>query len=102
MTSFIEKLHGYKPHVIDSFYKAWDGDKVNLYGRQFTINVDFIAEVTRLPNEGMKFFKKKKASNEAIKHLPKNDQEDEKLVKVGNFYDLAQVKDIWQEFLTCV
>lgn len=59
VASFIEKLHGHKPHVADSFYKSWDGDKVTLYGRQFTINAKFIAEVTGLPNEGMNFFKEK-------------------------------------------
>lgn len=66
-----------------------------IYGRKFTINVDFITKVIGLLNEGMKFFKQKNASEEAVKGFPKNDQEDAKLVKVGNFYDLSQIKDIW-------
>ena len=102
VTNYIEKLHGYKPHVIENFYKAWDSDKAILYGRKFILNVDFIVEVTRLTNEGMIFFKKKKYLEEVIKHFPKNDQEEVRLVNVGNFYDLSQIKDIWQEVLTCV
>lgn len=31
VTSFIKKIHGYKPHLMDSFYKAWDSDKNNLW-----------------------------------------------------------------------
>lgn len=88
VTTFIEKLHGHKQHVTERFYKEWEGNKVNLFGRQFTINAEVITEITGLPNEGMKFFKQKKVAEEVVRKFPKNDQEENDLEKVGNFYDL--------------
>ena len=67
MTTYIEKLRGFKPHITEYFFKNWSGERVSLHGVTADLTRDFIAEIIGLPKEGMKFKKETNISNVAIK-----------------------------------
>ena len=52
---------------------------------------DFIAEVTRLPKEGIKFSKETSISNAVFKKFPKIENEEKSLEKNGDFYEQGQI-----------
>ena len=56
---------------------------------------DFIAKVTRLLKEGLKFSKEMSISNVAFRKFPKKDALEKNLEKNGDFYELGQIKVIW-------
>ena len=53
MTVYIEKLHGFKPHIIDYFFKNWSRERVSLHGVVVYLIEKFIAEIIGLPMEGI-------------------------------------------------
>ena len=61
---------------------------------------DFIVEVTRLPNKGLKFSKETTISNAAFKKFPKIEAKEKKLEENGDFYKLKQTKVIWRDVLS--
>ena len=62
---------------------------------------DFIAEVIGLPKDGLKYSKKMSISNATFKKFPKTEEE-KKLEKNGDFYELNQIKVIWRDVLSCL
>lgn len=63
---------------------------------------NFVAKVTGLPKEGLKFRKETSISNATFKKFPKTKAEEKKLEKNGDFYELKQVKVIWRDVLSCI
>lgn len=45
---YLDKLNGYKPHVIEAFFKKWVGEEVTLIGVSALITKEFIVEITSL------------------------------------------------------
>ena len=84
------------------FFKNWSKERVTLHGVTVDLIEEFIVEITGLPMEGLKFRKETSISKDAFKKFPKNEEEEKKLVKNGDFYDLDQIKVIWQDVLSCV
>ena len=101
VTTYIERLHGYKPHITKSFFKNWFEDRVTLHGVTVKLTEDFIAKVIGLPNEGLKFNKETSISNAAFKKFPKREDKEKRLKKNGDFYELKQIKVIWRDVLSC-
>ncbi len=102
MTTYIERLHGYKPHIIEVFFKKWFEDSITLHGVMVKLNEEFIAEVTWLPMEGIKFSKEISISNATFKKFPKMEAEEKNLEKNRDFYELNQIKVIWKDVLSCI
>jgi hypothetical protein len=102
VTPYLEHLHGFKPHVTEAFLKNWFEDRVTMHGVTVHITEDFIAEVTGLPKEGMKFSKETGISNTTFKKFPKIEEEEKKMEKNGDFYELNQIKVIWRDVLLCI
>ena len=94
VTTYLECLHGYKPHITKAFFKNWFEERVNLHGVIVYLTKDFITEVTRLPKEGIKFSKETSISNAAFKKFPKTEAKEKNLEKNGDFYELNQIKVI--------
>ena len=86
VTNYIEKLHGYKPHIIENFFKNWIEERVTLHGVMVNLSEKFIAEITGFPLEGLKFSKETSISNAAFKKILKTDDEEKNLEKSGDFY----------------
>ena len=61
---------------------------MSLHGVIVKLMEDFIAEVTGLPMEGIKFTKQKRISNAAYKKFPKTEEEEKNLEKSGDFFDI--------------
>ena len=55
---------------------------------------DFIAKVTGLPMDGIKFTKQKRISNVVYKKFPKMEEEEKNLEKSRDFFDMDQIKTI--------
>ena len=87
---------------MDAFVKTWIDERLTLHGVMVHLTEDFIAEVTGLPKEGIKFNKETGISNAAIKKFLKTKEEEKKLEKNGDFYELNQIKFIWGDVLSCI
>ena len=83
VTNYLEHLHGFKPHVTIVFLKNWTEDRVSLHGVTVHLTKEFIAKVTGLPMEGIKFSKEISISNIAFKKFPKMEVEEKNLEKMG-------------------
>lgn len=102
MIVYIEKWHDFKPHITDDFFKNWSAERVTLHGVTMELIEEFIAKISGLPMEGLKFKKETNISNVVFKRFPKNEKEEKKLVKDGDFCDLDQIKVIRQDVLSSV
>ena len=101
MTNYLEHLHRFKPHVTTAFFKNWTEDRVSLHGFTVHMSEKFIAEITGLPMEDIKFRKQTSILNVAFKKFPKTKAKEKNLEKNGDFYELDQIKTIWQDVLSC-
>lgn len=97
----MEKLHRSKKSVSHGFAKGWSNNKVSLFGQTWKLDEDLVAEVTRLQEEGTKFYRDRKFSVEATKNFPKNDEERAQFAQKENvFYQLPyQVNFFRQKML---
>ena len=68
---YIHRLHGYKPHIIDSFFKKWFEDRVTLHGVMLKLTKELIAKIIGLLMKGIKFSKKTSISNATFKKFSK-------------------------------
>lgn len=102
MTPYLDSLHGSKMHVTEAFFKNWVEERVLLHGVTVYISEDFIVEITSLLMEGLKFRKETTISNVTFKKFLKTEEEEKKLEKDGDLYELKQIKVIWCEVLSCI
>ena len=70
-----------------------------MHGVTMDLSEDFIAKVIGLPKEGIKFIKETNISNTTFKNFLKIDEEEKNLEKNGEFYEIGQIKVIWQDML---
>lgn len=89
--SFIKKLHGWDPKIIDLMVKSWKDGKVKIDGIDFQVNEGVIAEVIDSPNQGIKLFRDKKISLNVVKDFTKDAKEMKELVKTGAYYEPASI-----------
>ena len=99
--AYIDKLQGYKPHITKSFKNRIE-DRVMLHGVTMKFSEEFITKIMGLPMEGLKFSKETSILNVSFKKFPKTNEEEKKMEKNGNFYDLIQIKVIWRDVLSCI
>lgn len=92
--TYIERLHGYKPHITEIFFKNLFEERVTLHGVMVNLTEEFIFELTGLPMEGIKFSKETSISNMTFKKFPKTEAKEKNLEKNGDLYDLKQIKVI--------
>ena len=83
------------------FKKCFE-DRVTLHGVIVNLTKYCIAEVTGLSKEGIKFNKETRISNAAFKKFPKTKVEEKNLEKIGDFYELNQIKVTWRDVLSCI
>lgn len=102
VTSYLERLNGFKSYITMAFFKNWSNDRVTLHGVTVKLTEEFIAEITGLPTEGIKFTKQTSILNAAFKNFPKMEEEEKILEKSGNFFDMHQIKEIWRDVLGCI
>ena len=62
---FLHKLYGYNMEVRRQFAESFDGQKAQIKNLTLSISEDFIAQVTRLPQIGEKWFKKQHMDEKA-------------------------------------
>lgn len=58
-----------------------------------------ITEVTKIPQEGINFYRDKKMSANAISEFVKDDAERKKLIKVNTYYEMESIKKLWRYIL---
>lgn len=102
VTTYLERLHGFKPHITMTFFKNWSDDRVTLHGVTVKLTEDFIAEIMGLPTVGIKFTKQTSILNAAYKKFPKTEAEEKQLEKSADFFDVQQIKEIWRDVLCCI
>ena len=73
MIEYIEKLHGYNPHIFEYFLKNWTEEMIIMYGVTMNLTEDFIVEITSLPKGGINFIKETSISNATFKKFLKDD-----------------------------
>lgn len=62
-----------------------------------------IGEVTWLSTEGVKFFRDRNFSDEAVLKFPETKEEREALVKIcSSYFDVGTIKTIWREVLIII
>jgi len=57
--NFIEKIDGYHKEITKSFSRSFDGTKVDIGDIKFAVAKSYIAEATKLPRLGERWFKNK-------------------------------------------
>lgn len=75
----------------------WFEDRVSMHGVTVHLIEEFIVEVMRLLKEGMKFRKEIYISNAGFKKNMKIEEEEKKMDKNKDFYELNQIKVIWRD-----
>lgn len=72
---------------------SWKDGRVKIYGVSYVVNVEVIAHVTEILDEGLKFFRDKTFSADAVKDFAKNMDEKE-LVKSETYYEMDSIKKL--------
>ena len=99
---YIDKLHGYDKEVTKIMVNSRTDGHVKIDGVSHQVSVGTIALVTKIPNEGIKFYRDKKMSANAIKDFTKNTDEKKKLVKNETYYEMDSIKKLWRYVLRVV
>ena len=66
---------------MEYFFWNWKQDKVTMHGATIKLTEEFIAEITGLPMEGIKYKKDTSILNAMFKQFLKNEKEEKRLVK---------------------
>ena len=78
---------------------SWKDGKVKVNRTYFQITEEVIAAVAEIPREGIKFFRDKKMSMNAVDNFVKNLKEEKRLVKSETFYEYNSIKKLWRYML---
>ena len=81
---------------------TWKNERVKIDGVTHHINEDLIAQVTEIPLEGIKFYRDKKMSANAVNEFVKDDTERNKLVKAETYYKMESIKKLWRYVLRVI
>jgi hypothetical protein len=66
---------------MNNIVKTWKEGRVKINGVSFQITEEVVAAVTKIPMEGIKFFRDKKLSMIAVNDFVKSPEEKKELVK---------------------
>ena len=72
ITSYIERLHGWKPSVTKLIVKNWNEGTVEIDGVEFSVMEEIISHVTGIPITGKKFYRDRKIFGQAVAKFTKN------------------------------
>ena len=95
----MEKLHGFDVGVMKVMVESWSNGRVKIDGVTHQISKGLIAEVTEILQNGIKFYRDKKMSANAINEFIKDDEERDKLMKIDTYYDIESIKKLWRYVL---
>ena len=62
IANYIAKLHGYDFAITNLMVNSWKDGRVKIYGVSYHVNVEVISQVTKIPDEDLKFYRDKKVS----------------------------------------
>ena len=99
---YIENLHGFDKDVTNIMVNSWKAGHVKIDGVSHQVNADIIAEITKIPNERINFYRDKKLSANALRDFTKDAAERKKLVKVETYYKMDSIKKLWRYVLQAV
>ena len=72
IANYIAKPYGYDPAITNSMVNSWKDGRIKVDGVLFQVTMDIIAHVTKILTEGLKFYRDKKVSANAVKDFAKN------------------------------
>ena len=78
---------------------SWKDGRVKVDGVSFQVTEDVISHVTKILVEGLKFYRDKKVSANAVKDFAKNTKERNELVKCETYYEMDSIKKLWRYVL---
>jgi hypothetical protein len=81
---------------------SWKDGRVKIDGVSHQVNVELIAHVTKIPDEGLKFYKDKKVSANVVNNFAKNTDEKKELVKSETYYEMDSIKKLWRYVLRAI
>ena len=93
---FIKKLHGWDRKITDLMVKTWRDGKLKIDGVDFQVNEGVVTKVINSPNQGIKFYRDKKISLNAVKDFANDAKEMKELVNIGAYYESASIKKLWR------
>ena len=102
ITRFLEKLHGFDVEVTKLMLDTWKNGRVKIDGVTHHVNVDLIAQVTKIPLEGINFFRDKKMSTNVVKVFVRDEDERKKLMNVEIYYEMESIKKLWRYVLRVI
>ena len=94
---FLEKFNGFHKEVTKTFARSFNRSKVEIGDVKFTITESFIAEATKLPRQGKRWFKNKEFHNEAWRQMLKTPGMDISVFKKG--IPSSALKNKWRNML---
>ncbi len=74
--------------------ETWNNGKVKMDGITHQITKGLIAEVTKIPQAGINFFKDKKMLANAVSKFVKDDAERNRLIKIDTYYEMESIKKL--------
>ena len=69
---FVENFDGYQKEITKSFARSFDGTEVEIGDIKFSVTKSYIAEATKLPRLGERWFKNKEFHSESWKVILRN------------------------------
>lgn len=90
----MEKLHGFNIRVMKVMVDSWSNRRVKIDGVIHQITEGLITKVIDILLEGIKFYRDKKMSANAINDFVKNDKERDKLIKIDTYYYIESIKKL--------
>ena len=102
IANYIAKLHGYDPAITNLMVNSWKDGRVKIDGVSYQVTMEVISHVTKIPDEGLKFYRDKKVSANAVKDFTKNTKEKKELVKSETYYEMDSIKKLLRYVLRAI
>ena len=95
--NFIEKFYGYHKEITKYFSRSFDGTKVEIGDIKFAVTKSYIAEATKLPRLGERWFQNKEFHSESWKVILRNPGMDVAVFRKG--IPISALKNKWRSML---
>ena len=99
---FLEKLHVFDVEITKIMVDSWKNGRVKIDRVTHQVNVELIAQVTKIPLEGINFFRDKKMLGNIAKYFVRDEDERKKLMKAEKYYEMESIKKIWRYVLRVI